>query len=118
MLTNTHTHTHTLQLVDITGTGQMSFNSFCQLFGIMSRSTLQERLKLLFILHMDQLEEGSEKIDYSKLRAPQENGMHGVNWVGGGGGGGQSPMPVCICTYAKYAHMHTYVQSCVACGVL
>ena len=96
MLTNTHTHTHTLQLVDITGTGQMSFNSFCQLFGIMSRSTLQERLKLLFILHMDQLEEGSEKIDYSKLRAPQENGMHGVNWVGGGA--------------KPYASMHMYIR--------
>ena len=73
-----------MQLVDTTGTGQMNFNSFCQILGIMSRSTLQERLKLLYILHLSDLsddaeEEGEEgvdsaRIDYSKLQAGQENG--------------------------------------------
>jgi hypothetical protein len=52
----------------------MNFHNFCQLFGIMSRSTLQERLKLLYILHLNELsdcEEGS-KIDYAKLSANGE----------------------------------------------
>ncbi len=37
------------------GSGQMNFYSFCQLFGVMSRATLQERLKLLYILHVKEL---------------------------------------------------------------
>lgn len=69
-----------VQLVDTTATGQMNFNSFCQLFGIMSRSTLQERLKLLFILHLKELTECEEeeehgiKIDYNKLSAGHDTG--------------------------------------------
>ncbi len=65
-----------LQLVDTTATGQMNFHSFCQILGIMSRSTLQERLKLLYILHLDDLSSADEGtvIDYGKLRAGQENG--------------------------------------------
>lgn len=62
------------KLVDTTNTGQMSFYDFCGLFGIMSRSTLQERLKLLYILHLKELsgcEDGS-KIDYGSLSAGGE----------------------------------------------
>ena len=33
----------------------MNFLAFCQLFGVMSRSRLQERLKLLYILHVKKL---------------------------------------------------------------
>ena len=33
----------------------MNFLAFCQLFGVMSRSRLQERLKLLYILHAKKL---------------------------------------------------------------
>lgn len=48
-------YVHIVQLVDPCGSGQMNFNSFVQLFGIMSKATLQERLKLLFILHIKEL---------------------------------------------------------------
>ena len=33
----------------------MNFLAFCQLFGVMSRSRLQDRLKLLYILHVKKL---------------------------------------------------------------
>jgi len=42
-------------LVDPDSTGQMNFRSFVELFDIMSKATLQERLKLLFILHIKEL---------------------------------------------------------------
>ena len=41
--------------MDITDSHQMNFHSFVLLFGLMSKATLQERLKLLYILHQDQL---------------------------------------------------------------
>ena len=41
--------------MDPNGTGQMNFYNFVELFGIMSRATLQDRLKLLFILHVKEL---------------------------------------------------------------
>ena len=41
--------------MDRSGSGQMNFLAFCQLFGVMSRSRLQERLKLLYILHAKKL---------------------------------------------------------------
>ena len=44
-----------VQLVDKCGSGQMNFRSFVQLFGVMSRTTLQERLKLVFTLHIKEL---------------------------------------------------------------
>lgn len=44
-----------MQLMDITGSHQMNFHSFVLLFGLMSKATLQERLKLLYILHRNQL---------------------------------------------------------------
>ena len=47
--------TLTLQLMDECGSRQMNFRSFAQLFGIMSRTTLQERLKLLYTLHVEEL---------------------------------------------------------------
>ena len=37
--------------MDSSHSGQMNFYSFTQLLGVMSRATLQERLKVLFILH-------------------------------------------------------------------
>ena len=81
--------------MDTTGTGQMNFSSFCQLFGLMSRSRLQERLKLLYTLHLSELsaceESVTAKIDYSKLRAKEDGlGMLGcsVVWF----------VRVCVCT--------------------
>ena len=44
-----------MQLMDITDSHQMNFHSFVLLFGLMSKTTLQERLKLLYILHRNQL---------------------------------------------------------------
>ena len=44
-----------IKLMDRSGSGQMNFLAFCQLFGVMSRSRLQERLKLLYILHVKKL---------------------------------------------------------------
>lgn len=44
-----------VQLMDFNGSQQMNFHSFVQLFGLMSKATLQERLKLLYILHQSQL---------------------------------------------------------------
>ena len=42
-----------LQLVDLEETGLINFHGFCQLFSVMSRSTLQDRLRLLYSLHID-----------------------------------------------------------------
>ena len=44
-----------MQLMDINDSRQMNFHSFVLLFGLMSKATLQERLKLLYILHLNQL---------------------------------------------------------------
>ena len=44
-----------IQLMDLNGSHQMNFHSFVLLFGLMSKATLQERLKLLYILHLTQL---------------------------------------------------------------
>lgn len=41
-----------LQLMDTNKSQQMNFHSFVLLFGLMSKATLQERLKLLYILHL------------------------------------------------------------------
>ena len=41
--------------MDITDSHQMNFHSFVLLFGLMSKATLQERLKLIYILHRNQL---------------------------------------------------------------
>jgi len=42
-----------LQLIDLDDTGLINFHGFCQLFSVMSRSTLQDRLRLLYSLHID-----------------------------------------------------------------
>ena len=42
-----------LQLIDLEDTGLINFHGFCQLFSVMSRSTLQDRLRLLYSLHID-----------------------------------------------------------------
>ena len=44
---------NTLQLIDLEDTGLINFHGFCQLFSVMSRSTLQDRLRLLYSLHID-----------------------------------------------------------------
>lgn len=46
--------------MDPNDTGQMNFYNFVELFGIMSRATLQDRLKLLFILHIKELTAGKQ----------------------------------------------------------
>ena len=43
----------TFQLIDLESTGLINFHGFCQLFSVMSRSTLQDRLRLLYSLHID-----------------------------------------------------------------
>ena len=53
----------------------MNFHSFVLLFGLMSKATLQERLKLLYILHLSHLldnkgghnQEGSSEYESSKI---------------------------------------------------
>ena len=42
-----------LQLIDLEDTGLINFHGFCQLFSVMSRATLQDRLRLLYSLHID-----------------------------------------------------------------
>lgn len=44
-----------MQLMDMKDSHQMNFHSFVLLFGLMSKATLQERLKLLYILHLNRL---------------------------------------------------------------
>ena len=41
--------------MDTNESQQMNFHSFVLLFGLMSKATLQERLKLLYILHLTRL---------------------------------------------------------------
>ena len=41
--------------MDTNESQQMNFHSFVLLFGLMSKATLQERLKLLYVLHLTQL---------------------------------------------------------------
>ena len=52
-----------MQLMDGCGSRQMNFRSFTQLFGIMSRTTLQERLKLLYTLHVEELTHNRETVE-------------------------------------------------------
>ena len=52
--------------MDLNGTQQMNFHSFVLLFGLMSKATLQERLKLIYVLHLTQLQNrGSSDMESS-----------------------------------------------------
>ena len=52
--------------MDLTGSQQMNFHSFVLLFGLMSKATLQERLKLLYVLHLTRLQnQGSADMESS-----------------------------------------------------
>lgn len=52
----------------------MNFLAFCQLFGVMSRSRLQERLKLLYILHVKEL---TNQVTASDHNDKKKEGDHG-----------------------------------------
>ena len=52
----------------------MNFLAFCQLFGVMSRSRLQERLKLLYVLHVKEL---TNQVTVSDHNDKKKEGDHG-----------------------------------------
>ena len=49
--------------MDRCGSGKMNFNNFCQLLGVMSKATLQERLKLLYVLHLREMTNQIVEVD-------------------------------------------------------
>ena len=50
----------------------MNFHSFVLLFGLMSKATLQERLKLLYILHLSRLLDLSNSGEYPRKYSHDE----------------------------------------------
>jgi len=52
----------------------MNFLAFCQLFGVMSRSRLQERLKLLYVLHVKELTNQVTASDHNDKKKEGDRG--------------------------------------------